>query len=148
MESTVRRRKFHQHMSPIKLYHADLCTYIIQNQLCTWWLRTVIFSVGRGWWAWYCGMAQFASIFKFLVFLLWHWLTMMHSTNMMPYMSCMSLCNRSHSMLDFLLSPYCLQCLEYKQMTYDPANPWGDLNTTSCALHNTCLSHFPFQRQV
>ena len=33
------------------------------------------------WWAWYRGMTQYPSIFAFLVFPLWRWLTMMHGTD-------------------------------------------------------------------
>ena len=47
------------------------------------------------WWAPYHGMALYASIFTFLVFPLWCWLTMMHGTDTMPYASCMSLHNHS-----------------------------------------------------
>ena len=53
------------------------------------------------WWAWYHGMALYASIFAFLVFPLWWWFTMMHGTNATPYTSCASLCDCSCSMLNF-----------------------------------------------
>ena len=46
--------------------------------------------------------------FCILVFPPWCWLTMMHSTNVTPHMSHVSLCDCLHSMLDFSLSPYCL----------------------------------------
>ena len=66
---------------------------------------------GPWWWPRYHGMAPFAPIFAFLVFLLWCWPTMMHGTNMMPHASCVSLHDHSHLMLDFLLSLYCSQHL-------------------------------------
>ena len=46
--------------------------------------------------------------FHILVFPLWRWLTMMHGTDVMPHVSCTSLCDCSRSMLDFSLSLYCL----------------------------------------
>ena len=103
------------------------------------------------WWAWYHGMAQFASIFAFLVFLLWCWLTMMQSTNMMPYMSCMSLHDHLHSKLDFSLSLYCLQCLYLvtpRRWKNDLWLGWslGWLDNAYCALHNKCLSHLTLSK--
>ena len=56
------------------------------------------FMMRLHWWAWYCGMTQYRSIFAFLVFLFWCWLTMMHGTDVMPHMS---LHNHVCSMLNF-----------------------------------------------
>ena len=71
------------------------------------------------WWAPYHGMALYASIFTFLVFPLWCWLTMMHGTDTMPYASCMSLHNHSCSMLDFSLSLYCIYSVTPRRWTSD-----------------------------
>ena len=42
------------------------------------------------WWAWYRGRTQYPSIFAFLVFPLWRWLTMMHGTDAKLHASCVS----------------------------------------------------------
>ena len=53
------------------------------------------------WWAWYCGRTQYPSIFAFLVFPLWRWLTMMHGTDAMLHAITRALDAR------FSLSLYC-----------------------------------------
>ena len=68
----------------------------------------------RRWWAWYHGRTQYPSIFAFLVFLLWRWLTMMHGTNATLHASCVSprdrVCAQCSIFVKSLLL-YCSRCL-------------------------------------
>ena len=69
-------------------------------------------------------MTQFTSIFAFLVFPPQCWLTMMHSTNMMPHASCVSLHNHLCLMLDFSLSLYCSWCLYLVMPRRQTSDQW------------------------
>ena len=53
-------------------------------------VQQILDNKSARWWAWYRGRTQYPSIFVFLVFLLWRWLTMMHGTNATLHVSCVS----------------------------------------------------------
>ena len=62
------------------------------------WHEVILISLSNGgtlmrWWAWYRGRTQYPSIFAFLVFPLWRWLTMMHGTDVTLHTSCVSPCD-------------------------------------------------------
>ena len=96
------------------------------------------------WWAWYCGRTQYPSIFAFLVFPLWCWLTMMHRTNVMLHAIVCGLNAR------FSLSLYCSRHLYSVTSRRGSNDQWLSRSLKQAGQiliappRNTCLSRFTF----